>query len=100
MKNLTKSLFIASIALMGVAGSLYAATLTIPTGPATHDARLRELILGKQEATQVLKLDTATQQRLIIEERLIAGSENNIIDESSAFAIIAGGGSYTEKNQI
>jgi hypothetical protein len=46
MKTLTKSLLISSVVMLGVAGTLYAAnTLTIPTGPAKHDAFLSTLVL-------------------------------------------------------
>jgi hypothetical protein len=90
-KNLNTSLLIGGLIALGAAGTLYA--LTIPTTPAKHDAYLTELTLGKaNEGTQTLKLDEKGQDRLIIPERLIAGSSENEIAESARFAVIAGGG--------
>jgi hypothetical protein len=97
-KNLNTSLIIGGLIALGAAGTLYA--LTIPTTPAKHDAYLTELTLGN-EGTQTLKLDEKGQDRLIIPEKLIAGSSENEIAESARFAVIAGGGGVgLEKNSI
>jgi hypothetical protein len=86
MRNLTKLLLISSIVMLGVAGTLYAATLTIPTKPAKHDAYLSTLILGDEYTGQY----TLSGSNLIVPERMIAGGigGKNMIAGNAKFAVI------------
>jgi hypothetical protein len=91
MRNLTKLLLISSIVMLGVAGTLYAATLTIPTKPAKHDAFLSTLILGDEYTGKY----TLSGNNLIVPERMIAGGiggmPKNTIADNAKFAVIGGG---------
>ena len=87
------SLIIAGVFTIVTAGAIFAQErLTIPTRPADHNAYLSELVLGDTD-TESYKLNTGSQERLIVPGRLIAGGQggNNTISSDAEYVVIGGG---------
>jgi len=96
MKNLTKPFVLGLLSTLVIAGILFAAGgISIPTGPAPHDAYLHTFSLGA-ESEQTLTLDSGNV--LIIPDRLIIGDGEggvNTIEITAGSAVIGGGAGNT-----
>jgi hypothetical protein len=91
MQTRISTLLLIGASLLLCIGALYAATLTIPTKPADHNAYLNTLHLGTEQNAETITLDPS-QQVVVIPHKLIAGdTSSNTIASDAEYAVIAGG---------